>query len=164
MFWRSSTISLLLSMELCYTSVAVLLVLSLLAVCCSCESYRVQLNCLHVCMFMIGQCGFEYRTQPPSSTVYDCNPYQDNIVRILLTCIVRRQISVTDEFEVRWFKQNTTGGVEDLGRGDLDEALGNDWLSQHKAIQKAVQPQFCWQVLVSGDQHNWWSWPNSDEE
>ena len=27
-------------------------------------------------------------------------------------------------------------------------------IPQHEAIQPAVQPQFCWQVLVSGDQHN----------
>ena len=84
---------------------------------------------------MIGQCRFEYRTQPPSSIVYDCNPYRGNIVEILLACVVRRQINVTDDFEIRWFRQNITGEVEDLGRGDLDEALGNDWLSRYRITE-----------------------------
>ena len=120
-------------MEPCHTNVAVLLLLSLLAVCCSCESYRVQLNSVHVCMFMIGQCRFEYRTQPPSSTVHDCNPYNDNLdIRMSLECVVRRQINVTDDFEIRWFRQNTSGEVEDLGQGDPDEALSkDDWISRY---------------------------------
>ena len=132
-------------MEPCYTSVAVLLVLSLLAVCCSCESYRVQLNCVCVCMFMIGQCGFEYLAQPPSSTVNGCNPYQGNIVRILLECVVRRKINVIDEFEVRWFRESTTGGVENLGHGDSDVRQGNDWLSRYhstKLFNQQYNPSF----------------------
>ena len=86
-------------------------------------------------MFMIGQCRFEYRTQPPSSIVYDCNPYRGNTVRISLGCVVRRQINVTDNYKIRWFRQNTTGGVEDLGRGNLDEALDNDWLSRYRITE-----------------------------
>ena len=27
----------------------------------------------------------------------------------------------TDEFEIRWFRENTTGAVEDLGLGDPDK-------------------------------------------
>ena len=66
-------------------------------------------------------------------------------VRTLLQCIVRRQISVTDEFEVRWFIQNTTGGVEDLGRGDLEQAQGNNWLSRYhstKLFDQQYNPSF----------------------
>ena len=113
---KHNTPSLLLSMEPCYTSVTVLLVLSLLAVCCSGESYRVQLNCLRVCMLMIGQCRFEYVTQPSSSTVNGCNPYQGNTIQISLECIVRMLTGINDLIEIRWFRQNTTGGVKDLGR------------------------------------------------
>ena len=80
---------------------------------------------------IIGQCRFEYRTQPPLSTVQDCNAYQGNIVKILLQCIVRRRTDVTDEFEIRWFRENTTGEVENLGRGFPDIAFGTDWLSRY---------------------------------
>ena len=30
-----------------------------------------------------------------------------------------------------WFKENTTGGVEDLGRGDPDVRQGKDWVSRY---------------------------------
>ena len=39
---------------------------------------------------------------------------------------------VTDEFEVRWFRENTAGAVEDLGLGDPDVQIGMiDWLSRY---------------------------------
>ena len=39
---------------------------------------------------------------------------------------------VTDEFEVRWFRENTAGAVEDLGLGDPDQFLSStDWLSRY---------------------------------
>ena len=86
-------------------------------------------------MFMIGQCRFEYLAQPPSSTEYGCNPYQDNGVKISLECVVRRQINVTDDLEIKWFRENTNGGVEDLGRGDPDLAQGNIWVSRYHSTK-----------------------------
>ena len=39
---------------------------------------------------------------------------------------------VTDEFEVRWFRENTAGAVEDLGLGDPDQFVNSmDWLSRY---------------------------------
>ena len=39
---------------------------------------------------------------------------------------------ITDEFEVRWFRENTTGAVEDLGLGDPNVQLsGMDWISRY---------------------------------
>ena len=37
----------------------------------------------------------------------------------------------TNEFEIRWFRENTTGAVEDLGRGDPVGLLGSDWYSRY---------------------------------
>ena len=97
-------------------------------------------------MFMIGQCRFEYRAQPPSSTVRDCNPYNGNLViKISLECVARRQSGVMNDFEIRWFRQNTTGGVEDLGRGDPDVRQGSDWISRYhntKLINQQYNPSF----------------------
>ena len=86
------------------------------------------LNFSKITLWLKGQCRFEYRTQPPSSTVHGCNPYQGNIVKISLECTVRGQ---TNSFEIRWFRESTTGGVENLGRGDPDQANGIDWLSRY---------------------------------
>ena len=88
------------------------------------------------------ECRFEYRKQPPSYAQLtdggDCNPYMMILmspgakIKILLECVVRRQPGVNDSFEIRWFRKNTTGGVEDLGRGDPDMALGDvDWSSRY---------------------------------
>ena len=58
---------------------------------------------------------FEYTRQPPSTTLSSCNPYHfDGHIFIVIDCIVRYQ---TNEFEIRWFRENTTGAVEDLGLG-----------------------------------------------
>ena len=51
---------------------------------------------------------------------------QGNIVRISLECTVRRQTGINDSFEIRWYRENTSGEVEDLGQGDPDTALGQD--------------------------------------
>ena len=94
---------------------------------------------------MIGQCRFEYRTQPSSSTIFGCNPYQGNFsqIKILLTCTVRRQINVTDEFEIKWFRQNTNGEVENLGQGDTNQALGTDWASTYPRLyNQQYNPSF----------------------
>ena len=58
---------------------------------------------------------FEYTQQPPSTTLSSCNPYLNgSIIFIALDCTLRNQ---TNEFELRWFRENTTGAVEDMGLG-----------------------------------------------
>ena len=38
----------------------------------------------------------------------------------------------TNEFEIRWFRENTTGTVEDLGLGDPNQSQGNmHWYSRY---------------------------------
>ena len=64
---------------------------------------------------------FEYTQQPPATTLNCCNPYHNGLISITLECIVRHQ---TNEFEIRWFRENTTGAVEDLGLGDPDISQG----------------------------------------
>ena len=70
----------------------------------------------------------------------------DARIKISLECVVRRQASVNDSFEIKWFRENTTGVVEDLGRGDPDAIpLGNDWLSRYhntKLNGKQYNPSF----------------------
>ena len=61
----------------------------------------------------------EYHHQPPSTTLKGCNPYNHNgLIRIVLDCVVWNQTA--DEFEIRWFRENLAGAVEDLGHGDPD--------------------------------------------
>ena len=56
----------------------------------------------------------------------------DACIKILLECVVRRQPGVSDSFEIRWFRENTTGTVEDLGRGEPDQKHGmKDWISSY---------------------------------
>ena len=64
---------------------------------------------------------FEYTRQPPSTTLNCCTPYDNGFIAITLECVVRYQ---TNEFEIRWFRKNTTGAVEDLGLGDPDKSQG----------------------------------------
>ena len=47
---------------------------------------------------------------------------------------------VTDEFEVRWFRENTAGAVEDLGLGDPDQIAGMGWLSRYHNTAFRNQP------------------------
>ena len=50
---------------------------------------------------------------------------------------------LNDEFEVRWFRENTTGAVEDLGLGDPNKPLGMDWFSRYhntKLFNQAYSP------------------------
>ena len=50
---------------------------------------------------------------------------------------------INDEFEVRWFRENTTGAVEDLGLGDPNKPLGMDWFSRYhntKLFNQAYSP------------------------
>ena len=39
-------------------------------------------------------------------------------INIALECVVRRLAGVNTTFMIRWFRENTTGAVEDLGLGD----------------------------------------------
>ena len=58
---------------------------------------------------------------------------------------MRKQINVTDEFEIKWFRGNTNGGVEDLGRGDPDVRQGSDWVSRYhntKLFNQQYNPSF----------------------
>ena len=50
---------------------------------------------------------------------------------------------IDDEFEVRWFRENTTGAVEDLGLGNPNIPMGMDWLSRYhntKLFNQAYSP------------------------
>ena len=87
-------------------------------------------------------CSFEYIRQPPSTTLDGCNPYQrdNNAVSISLECTIRRAV-VTDEFKVRWFRENTAETVEDLGLGDPDQNLSStDWFSRYHSTALFNQP------------------------
>ena len=78
-----------------------------------------------------GQCIFKYIQQPPSTTLNNCNPYQNGYITIVLECVVKYQ---TNEFEIRWFRENTTGAVEDLGHGDPNRSQENMlWFSRYHA-------------------------------
>ena len=68
-----------------------------------------------------------------------------NILVILLECVVRRQNGVTDDYEIRWFRESTSGTVEDLGRGDPDILQGSGWLSRYhntKLFNQQYNPSF----------------------
>ena len=94
------------------------------------------------------ECRFEYRRQPPSCA--HCTPYMprttpDATITISLDCVVRRQPGIIDSFEIRWFRENTTGIVEDLGRGDPEASQGNDWISRYhstKLFNQRYNPSF----------------------
>ena len=86
---------------------------------------------------------YEYTQQPPSTTLSSCNPYHnDNIIFIAIDCIVKYQ---TNEFEIRWFRENTTGAVEDLGLG-YSESLNSGnmhWLSRyHGSFNQQYNPSY----------------------
>ena len=62
---------------------------------------------------------------------------------------------MTDEYEIRWYRENTIGGVENLGRGDSDVRQGSDWVSSTKLLNQQYNSSFVGKYwLVSGDQHN----------
>ena len=87
------------------------------------------------------ECSFEYRRQPPSTTLSDCNPYDNNDrIVIVLECTVRRMDDISTTFLIRWFRENTTGAVEDLGLGDPDQPLGIDWFSRYHGTAFRTQP------------------------
>ena len=52
---------------------------------------------------------------------------------------------INDSFEIRWYRKNTTGVVEDLGRGDPDMRQMNDWSSRYhntKLFNQQYNPSF----------------------
>ena len=64
-------------------------------------------------------CVFEYLQQPPSTPLHGCDPYTDhNTINIAIECMVRKRASSTASYEIRWFRENTHGVVEDLGAGN----------------------------------------------
>ena len=63
------------------------------------------------------QCRIEYYLQPLSTTLSDCNPFHDNRIVISLECGVKRWNGVTDQFKIKWFRENSSGTVVNLGRG-----------------------------------------------
>ena len=70
--------------------------------------------------------------QPLSTTLQNCDPFDDNEgIIIALECIVRHQ---NYGFEIRWFRENTTGAVEDLGLGYPNRSQGEGsmlWYSRY---------------------------------
>ena len=93
------------------------------------------------CITTSGLCSFEYRAQPPSTTLQGCNPYdQGNRIRISLECIVRRQSGVSDQFIIKWFRKNTTGVAEDLGLGDPVQQGSRDQTSRYHDTALFNQP------------------------
>ena len=73
---------------------------------------------------------FEYTQQPLSATPYGCSPYNSKkMIRLSLDCLVKNQ---TDKFEIRWFRENVTGAVEDLGLGNPNELQDEiHWFSRY---------------------------------
>ena len=72
------------------------------------------------CVFIsAGECTFQYVRQPPSNTIQDCDPYdQENRIRITLQCIVRTQDNLNGTYKIKWFLKNTNGhAAVDLGIG-----------------------------------------------
>ena len=74
---------------------------------------------------------FEFTKQPSSTTLNCCSPYNQNgLIKIVLDCTVEKRTNY--EFEIRWFRENLAGAVEDLGRGDPDRLLGDFlWFSRY---------------------------------
>ena len=92
-------------------------------------------------LYPLGQCRLQFVNQPPSTTLRCCNPYDQNeTLHILLGCTMRRQSGVTDQFMIKWFRENTTGAVENLGLGDPVNELGTDHFSQYHKKGLSSQP------------------------
>ena len=82
-------------------------------------------------LLLTGQCSFEFRAQPPSTTLHGCNPYHNNKIQISLECTVRRHNIVNTSYSIRWFRENTTGVVKNLGIGDPISQQDNDRTSRY---------------------------------
>ena len=65
---------------------------------------------------------FQYEKQPPSTTIQDCDPYdEDGRIRIRLQCAVKVHNNFT--LEIRWFQENTVGEIVNLGRGQPNNLI-----------------------------------------
>ena len=86
-------------------------------------------NYTKLTILLLGSCcKLEYIRQPPNTL--HCSPYNYNgTIETSLECVVRYQ---TNEFEIRWFRENTTGAVEDLGLGFPNNSQGGmHWYSRY---------------------------------
>ena len=120
-------------MKSCHIVISILMISCLFGQCCTGELHGQLADIVAVIDIFVlptGQCMFEYQQQPVSTTIKDCNPYgQNGYITITLDCIVIYQ---TDEFEIRWFRENTTGAVEDLGLGYPNRSQENmRWYSRY---------------------------------
>ena len=114
------TVAKFLPMELHYATVFLpLTMLCLIVDWCSgeyCEN--TQWLDLH-CITQAGKCSIQYIRQPPSTTKQDCGPYDTlNNIQITMECIVRIPKGTSIMLEIRWFMENTTGFVVNLGNGN----------------------------------------------
>ena len=91
-------------------------------------------------MLLSGQCSFEYLTQPPSTTLQCCNPYQNGTILVSLECTVRRAVGASANYSIRWFRENTTGAVKDLGLGGPVFQLNRDRTSSYHDVVFLNQP------------------------
>ena len=66
---------------------------------------------IHPLPTAVGNCSFQYLKQPPSTTISKCSPYHSDMIVIALECVVRKIPGVTTMFEIKWFRENTTGVV-----------------------------------------------------
>ena len=74
---------------------------------------------MHTKYISAGECTFQYVRQPPSTTIQDCDPYDTlNFTRITIDCIIRIPKGTSIMSEIRWFMENTTGFVVNLGNGN----------------------------------------------
>ena len=86
---------------------------------------------------LTGECSIQYLTQPPSTTVQGCNPYDQNErIRIVLQCVVKRHNYMSDQYDIviKWFRENTTGAVVNLGTGEPDNEQMNMQFFDHTSI------------------------------
>ena len=87
---------------------------------------------------------FDYIHQPPSNTLNCCNPFLNGYITIVLECVVKYQ---TNEFEIRWFRENTTGAVEDLGHGNPNRSQENimrwfSWYHEKDFFNQQYNPSY----------------------
>ena len=100
---------------------------------------------LYLMVSSTAECRFKYTWQPPSTTLdmllNDCDPYMMRHINIMLECRVTKQTRVTDQFYIRWFRENTNG-AEDLGLGSIIGSA-DELVSQYKGLtNRMYKPSF----------------------
>ena len=67
------------------------------------------------------ECKFSYLKQPPTTTTDNCNPYQEYnkkyTIKITMECSILAKTNLNGTFQIKWFKENKTGRLVDLGLG-----------------------------------------------